>query len=102
MNTLKRRIKILFYNYLIQKLRITQARKQAKRDPSCFETQGRLHQKFKTGVSVVPQKGIMSSKYLKQVFHSREELPDSIDARHHDVVVVHYFQYFLIRHPSGE
>ena len=27
-----------------------------------FETQGRHHQKSKTGVSVAPQKGLMSSK----------------------------------------
>ena len=31
-----------------------------------FETQGRHHQKFKTGVSVAPQKGSMSSKNLKK------------------------------------
>ena len=29
---------------------------------SGFETQRRHHQKFKTGVSVTPQKGLMSSK----------------------------------------
>ena len=29
---------------------------------SGFETQRRCHQKFKTGVSVTPQKGLMSSK----------------------------------------
>ena len=31
----------------------------------CFETQGRCHQKSKTGVSVAPQKGLMSSKHEK-------------------------------------
>ena len=31
-----------------------------------FETQGRRHQKSKTWVSVAPQKGFMSSKYLKK------------------------------------
>ena len=31
---------------------------------SGFETQGRHHQKSKTGVSVVPEKGLMSSKYF--------------------------------------
>ena len=30
-----------------------------------FETQGRHHQKFKTGVPVAPQKALMSSKKLK-------------------------------------
>ena len=29
---------------------------------SIFETQRRRHEKFKTGVSVAPQKGLMSSK----------------------------------------
>ena len=29
-----------------------------------FETQGRRHQKSKTGVSVAPRKGLMSSKNL--------------------------------------
>ena len=33
---------------------------------SVFETQKRHHKKCKTGVSVVPQKGFMSSKNLKQ------------------------------------
>ena len=28
-----------------------------------FETNGRHHQKFKTGVSLAPYKGLMSSKY---------------------------------------
>ena len=40
-------------------LRITQARKHAK---GSFKTQGRCHQKSKTGVSVTPQKGLKSSK----------------------------------------
>ena len=31
-----------------------------------FETQGRRHQKSKTGVSVAPRKGLMSSKNLKK------------------------------------
>ena len=31
-----------------------------------FETQGRHHQKSKTGVSVAPQKGLMSSKNFKK------------------------------------
>ena len=43
-------------------LRITQAKKHAKRIHPGFEAQGRCHQKSKTGVSVVPQKGLMSSK----------------------------------------
>ena len=33
---------------------------------SGFETQRRRHQKSKTGVSVAPQKGLMSNKNLKQ------------------------------------
>ena len=34
-----------------------------------FETQRRRHQKYKTGVSVAPQKGHMSSKkFLKKLF----------------------------------
>ena len=33
-----------------------------------FETQGRCHQKSKTGVSVAPQKGLVSSKFKKKVF----------------------------------
>ena len=33
---------------------------------SGFDTQRRHHQKSKTGVSVAPQKGLMSSKNLKQ------------------------------------
>ena len=33
---------------------------------SGFETQGRYHQKFKTGVLVAPQKGLVSSKNLKK------------------------------------
>ena len=32
-----------------------------------FETQGRCHQKSKTGVSVVPWKGLMSSKNFKKI-----------------------------------
>ena len=36
------------------------------KDPSWFETQSRRHQKFKTGVSVAPQKGLMSSKTLNK------------------------------------
>ena len=32
-----------------------------------FETQGRRYQKSKTGVSVAPQKGLMSSKIKKKV-----------------------------------
>ena len=36
-----------------------------------FETQGRLHQKSKTGVAVAPQKGLMSPKFLwKRFFFS--------------------------------
>ena len=35
---------------------------------SGFETQGRCHQKFETGVSVVPQKGLMPSKNKKNNF----------------------------------
>ena len=31
-----------------------------------FETQGRRHQKYKTRVSVTPQKGLMSSKNFKK------------------------------------
>ena len=31
-----------------------------------FETQGRHHQKFKTGVSVAPQKELVSSKKFKK------------------------------------
>ena len=34
-----------------------------------FETQGRLHKNFKTGVSVALQKALMFSKNLKNVFH---------------------------------
>ena len=32
----------------------------------CFETQDRCHQKSKIGVSVAPQKRVISSKILKQ------------------------------------
>ena len=32
-----------------------------------FETQGKCYQKSKTGVSVAPQKGLMSSKNFKKV-----------------------------------
>ena len=46
-------------------LRITQVRKHAS-DPPCFETQGRCHQKSKTGVPVAPRKGLMSSKNKEQ------------------------------------
>ena len=42
-------------------LRITQARNHPGIHPD-FETQGRHHQKSKTGMSVVPRKGIVSSK----------------------------------------
>ena len=35
-----------------------------------FETQGRHHQKYKTGVSVAPQKGLISSKNFKRRMHS--------------------------------
>ena len=31
-----------------------------------FETQGRRHWKYKTGVSVAPQKGLKSFKFLKK------------------------------------
>ena len=43
-------------------LRITQVRKHAKGLHSGFESKGRCHQKSKTGVSVAPQTGLMSSK----------------------------------------
>ena len=33
---------------------------------SSFETQRRHHQKSKTGMSVAPQKGLMSSKHLRK------------------------------------
>ena len=36
---------------------------------SGFETQRRCHQKFKTGVSVAPQKGLMSSKNFLKKFY---------------------------------
>ena len=42
-------------------LRITQARKLARVIHPSFETQGRRHQKSKTGISVAPRKGLMSS-----------------------------------------
>ena len=35
---------------------------------SCFETQRRHHQMSKTGVSLAPQKELMSSKILKKKF----------------------------------
>ena len=35
-----------------------------------FETQGRHHQKSKTGVWVAPQKGLMSSNFFKKKLHS--------------------------------
>ena len=34
-----------------------------------FETQGGRHQKFKTGVLVAPQKGLMSSKKKAELVH---------------------------------
>ena len=39
----------------------------------CFETQGRCHEKSKTGLSVAPQKGLMSSKFFKQ--ETNKKLP---------------------------
>ena len=33
------------------------------------ETQGKRQQKFKTGVSVAPQKGLVSSKYFEKKLH---------------------------------
>ena len=47
-------------------LRITQARKHAKGIHHGVESQGRCHQKSKTGVSVAPRKGLMSSKKLQK------------------------------------
>ena len=41
-----------------------------------FETQGRCHQKFKTGISVAPQEGLMSSTNEKKTFHFRFLLTD--------------------------
>ena len=46
-------------------------RKHAKIHPG-FETQGRYHQKPKTGVSVAPRKELMSSKILKNKTFSYE------------------------------
>ena len=40
---------------------------------SGFETQRRCHQKSKTGVSVAPQKGLMSSKKKKRNLLSEDE-----------------------------
>ena len=37
------------------------------------ETQRRRHQKSKTGVPVVPQKGLMSSKNLKKKIYVKRE-----------------------------
>ena len=37
-----------------------------QRIPPGFETQGRCHHKYKIGVSVVPQEGLMSSKIEKK------------------------------------
>ena len=39
---------------------------QVTKHASEFETQGRRHQKSKTGISVAPQKGLMSSKIKKK------------------------------------
>ena len=49
-------------------LRITQVRKRTEGIHPGFETQGRRHQKSKTGLSLAPQKGLMSSKkfFLKK------------------------------------
>ena len=45
-------------------LRTTQVRKHAKGIHPDFETRGRHYQKSKTGISVVPRKGLMSSKFI--------------------------------------
>ena len=59
-------------------LRITQARKHPG-----FETQGRCHHKFKTGVSVAPRKGLMSSKLKKkrlfEFFIKKSPFPSTVD-----------------------
>ena len=39
-----------------------------------FETQGRRHQKSKTGVSVAPQKGFMSSKFFLKNYWKLDHL----------------------------
>ena len=47
-------------------LRMTQVTKHVKGIHPGFETQGRRQQKSKTGVSVAPQKELMSSKIKKK------------------------------------
>ena len=71
-----------------------------------FESQGRRHQKSKTGVSVAPRKGLMSSKNLKnkkkkrkhvsgalQLYEKHSPLPDVISSVEavgvRDIEVVH-------------
>ena len=50
-------------------LMITQARKHAKGIHSGFETQGRPHQKSKTGVLVAPQKGTdVPQNFFKKLY----------------------------------
>ena len=74
-----KKIKQLKYTYTLQEASTcrtrgeseeSQARKYASKGihPG-FKTQGRRHQKSKTGVSVIPQKGLMSSIKLKKYVH---------------------------------
>ena len=46
-----------------------------------FETQGRHHQKSKTGVSVAPQKGLMSSKRFLKKKKKKEDFEDACIAK---------------------
>ena len=57
-------------------LRMTQARKHAKGIHPGFKTQGRHHQKSKTGVSVAPRKGLVSSKtFFKKIKTKKKNKP---------------------------
>ena len=42
-----------------------------KATPSGFDTRGRCHQKFITGVSVAPQKQRMNSKFFLKKYHNK-------------------------------
>ena len=57
-------------------------------DPPWLETQGRRHQKSKTGITVAPQKGPLKlkNKQEKTSYQSESKRIDVIDHTHHSLV----------------
>ena len=66
---------------------------------SGFETQRRRHQKSKTGVSVAPQKGLMSSKKFLKI-KKNVKLKENTKVACERTITIPSVQYFLQVRPS--